>query len=105
MTTSGVQLCPKTVVSRPELGFSAAASERTAGALKALLAAGFGRRDSMPRRSGHREGTCKTCLHPERTRIDYLIATGVSLKPLASRFGLKPSSLYNHSKKHVSPEY
>ena len=59
----------------------------------------------MPRRSGHREGTCKTCLHPERTRIDYLIATGASLKPLASRFGLKPSSLYNHSKKHVSTEY
>jgi hypothetical protein len=54
---------------------------------------------------GHREGTCKTCLHPERTRIDYLIATGASLKPLASRFGLKPSSLYNHSKKHVSAEY
>ena len=59
----------------------------------------------MPRRLGHREGTCKTCLHPERTRIDYLIATGASLKPLASRFGLKPSSLYNHSKKHVSAEY
>jgi hypothetical protein len=59
----------------------------------------------MPRRSGHREGTCKTCLHPERTRIDYLIATGAALKPLAPRFGLKPSSLYNHSKKHVSAEY
>src|SRR5215831_12419627 len=59
----------------------------------------------MPRRSGHREGTCKTCLHPERTRIDYLIATGASLKPLAPRFDLKPSSLYNHSKKHVSAEY
>jgi hypothetical protein len=59
----------------------------------------------MPRRSGHREGTCKTCLHPERTRIDYLIATGASLKPLAPRFDLKPSSLYNHSKKHVSTEY
>jgi hypothetical protein len=59
----------------------------------------------MPRRSGHREGTCKTCVHPERTRIDYLIATGAPLKPLAPRFGLKPSSLYNHSKKHVSPEY
>jgi hypothetical protein len=59
----------------------------------------------MPRRSGHREGTCKTCVHPERTRIDYLIATGAPLKPLALRFGLKPSSVYNHSKKHVSAEY
>jgi hypothetical protein len=59
----------------------------------------------MPRRSGHREGTCKTCVHPERTRIDYLVATGAPLKPLAPRFGLKPSSLYNHSKKHVSAEY
>jgi hypothetical protein len=59
----------------------------------------------MPRRLGHREGTCKTCLHVERTRIDYLIATGAPLKPLASRFGLKPSSLYNHAKKHISAEY
>ena len=59
----------------------------------------------MPRRHGHREGSCKTCLHPERTRIDYLVATGAPLKPLAPRFGLKPSSLYNHSKKHISPEY
>jgi len=59
----------------------------------------------MPRRRGHREGSCKTCLHPERTRIDYLVATGAPLKPLAPRFGLKPSSLYNHSKKHISPEY
>jgi hypothetical protein len=59
----------------------------------------------MPRRPGHREGSCKTCLHPERTRIDYLIATAAPLKPLATRFGLKPSSLYNHSKKHISPEY
>jgi hypothetical protein len=44
-------------------------------------------------------------VHPERTRIDYLIATAAPLKPLAARFGLKPSSLYNHSKKHISPEY
>jgi hypothetical protein len=59
----------------------------------------------MPRRPGHREGRCKTCLHAERTRIDYLVAAGAPLKPLAPRFGLKPSSLYNHAKKHISDEY
>jgi hypothetical protein len=59
----------------------------------------------MPRRPGHREGTCKTCLHVERTRIDYLIATGAPLKPLAPKFGLKASSLYNHARRHVSHEY
>ena len=59
----------------------------------------------MPRRPGHREGRCKTCLHPERTRIDYLIATGAPLKPLAVRFGLTSSSVWNHAKKHISAEY
>jgi hypothetical protein len=59
----------------------------------------------LPRRVGHREGNCRSCRHPERTRIDYLIATGAPLKPLAPRFGLNPSSLYNHAKKHISAEY
>jgi hypothetical protein len=59
----------------------------------------------MPRRAGHREGTCKTCNHPERTRIDYLIASGGPLKPLAPRFGLKASSVYNHARRHISSEY
>src|ERR1700730_8172875 len=59
----------------------------------------------MPRRVGHREGTCKTCNHSERTRIDYLIACGGPLKPLAPRFGLQPGSVYNHARRHISSEY
>jgi hypothetical protein len=48
---------------------------------------------------------CSVCKHPERGRIDYLRATGAALKPLAAKFGLKPSALYNHCRKHVSSEY
>jgi hypothetical protein len=59
----------------------------------------------MPRRTGHREGNCKTCSHPERTRIYYLIASDTQVKPLALKFNLKPSSLYNHARKHISSEY
>jgi hypothetical protein len=34
-----------------------------------------------------------------------LIATGAPLKPLAVRFGLTSSSVWNHAKKHISAEY
>jgi hypothetical protein len=37
----------------------------------------------MARWVGQRTGRCKTCNHSERARIDYLIATGAPLKPLA----------------------
>ncbi len=59
----------------------------------------------MPRRTGHIEGKCKTCAHAERARIDFLLATGTPTKPLAARFGLAPSSVYTHYKKHVSADY
>jgi hypothetical protein len=59
----------------------------------------------MPRRPGHREGTCTCCRHPEVARLNYLAATGAPLKPLAGRFGLKSAAIYNHCKKHISEEY
>lgn len=48
---------------------------------------------------------CTVCKHAERGRIDYLLATGAQPKPLATKFGLKPGSLYNHRDKHISAEY
>lgn len=60
----------------------------------------------MPRRIGsHQRIRCKTCNHAERGRIDYLLAGGSAAKPIAARFGLKSSSVYNHSKLHISAEY
>ena len=59
----------------------------------------------MPRSVGHREPKCKACMHTERVRIDWLIASGAQIKPLAVQFGLKASGLYNHSKKHISDSY
>jgi hypothetical protein len=59
----------------------------------------------MPRRVGQISNLCTVCRHVERGRLDFLIATGASLKPLAHRFSLRPSAIYNHAKKHVSDEY
>ena len=59
----------------------------------------------MPRRVGHRDGRCTVCNHPEAVRIDYLIATGVEIRPLGRKFNINYNSIYNHSKKHVSDEY
>ena len=54
---------------------------------------------------GHREGTCRTCTHLERTRIDWLICSGSPIKPLARKFGLPAGSVYWHIRHHISPEY
>jgi hypothetical protein len=48
---------------------------------------------------------CRVCQHPERGRIDYLLAGGASLRPVAQQFGLTPLNLNNHLRKHVSPRY
>ena len=60
----------------------------------------------MPRRVGYRRPTsCTVCRSAERGRIDYLAASGAPLKPLALRFALKPSAMYNHCRRHISEAY
>jgi hypothetical protein len=54
---------------------------------------------------GSRSNKCKTCKHPEVVRIDFLIARGAPLKPLARRFGISANSLFRHAHGHVSEEY
>jgi hypothetical protein len=59
----------------------------------------------MPQLMGRRQGRCKTCAHPERPRIDYLLCTGTPLKATARKFGLSATSVYQHYRNHVSAEY
>ena len=68
----------------------------------------------MPRPKGkwqHAAGRpCHVCQHPDRGRIDYLIApadgsSGSGGRALAERFGISESSIYNHGKNHVTAEY
>jgi hypothetical protein len=47
---------------------------------------------------------CRTCQHPERSRIESLLAGGASLESLARKFALSKASLYRHLKNHVHPE-
>jgi len=53
----------------------------------------------------YRWGRCSVCRHPEHGRIDYLLALGDQVKPIAAKFALQPTSVYNHKKKHISAEY
>ena len=67
--------------------------------------AGVGKRG---RKTGHLEGgkrACMTCAHPECARIDYLAASGASLRDLAAQFGLALTSVHRHYTRHVSDRY
>jgi hypothetical protein len=63
------------------------------------------------RRKGHREiskkrgRVCSTCSHPEAARIDYLLASGGTLRPIADQFGLGLEALRWHWHHHVSERY
>lgn len=60
------------------------------------------------RRVGHRETgahQCQTCAHPEVARIDFLLAGGAQPSSVAEQFGIIQSSVYKHSKNHVSDRY
>ena len=48
---------------------------------------------------------CAVCQHPERGRIDYLIASGASMQSLGEQFGLAKQRLSSHYQKHVSDRF
>jgi hypothetical protein len=48
---------------------------------------------------------CTVCQHPERGRIDYLIASGASMQSVGEQFGLAKQRLSDHFKKHVSDRF
>jgi hypothetical protein len=48
---------------------------------------------------------CTVCQHPERGRIDYLIASGASMGSVGEQFGLTKQRLSGHFKKHVSDRF
>jgi hypothetical protein len=52
-----------------------------------------------------RTGACVICKHPERSRIEALRLSGVSLRIVAKRFGLTGrDAVHYHFKRHVTPE-
>jgi hypothetical protein len=48
---------------------------------------------------------CTVCRHPERGRIDYLIASGASMQSVGEQFGLAKQRLSAHYKVHVSDRF
>ena len=48
---------------------------------------------------------CMVCQHPERGRIDYLIASGASMQSVGEQFGLAKQRLSDHFTKHVSDRF
>jgi len=51
-----------------------------------------------------KKGQCQVCAHPERERIEYLRASGVSIADLAEKFGLQRNAIWRHWHQHVSSE-
>ncbi len=57
----------------------------------------------MPRK-GQQLGTCHTCQHPERARIELLCAGGAGHKALARKYGISRDSIGRHWEQHVAEE-
>jgi hypothetical protein len=55
----------------------------------------------MPRRGI--TGRCAICRHAERSRIEMLMAAGVSKRSIGERFAVSPDSAFRHFHNHVSP--
>jgi hypothetical protein len=54
------------------------------------------------RRPGPQFARCHLCRHPERARIEHLIARGASKKNIGEKFGVSEHSVGRHWKCHVS---
>src|SRR5437763_17205944 len=58
----------------------------------------------MARQRGSRTGRCQGCNHPERVRIERLLAAGASIKGAARKFAIDYHALRRHWRNHVSAE-
>jgi hypothetical protein len=48
---------------------------------------------------------CSVCNHPDRVKLDYLLASGAAIRPTAEQFGIPKENLRGHFKKHVSDRF
>jgi hypothetical protein len=58
----------------------------------------------MAGRKGAPSGRCQGCNHPERVRIERLLAAGASIKGAARKFDIDYHALRRHWTNHVSAE-
>jgi len=56
------------------------------------------------KRAPRRAHRCAVCQHVERTRIEYLLAGGISARIVGERFGVHRMAVWRHWTTHVSPE-
>lgn len=54
------------------------------------------------RRPGPQFSRCQVCRHPERARIEHLMARGVAKTALGATFGINPFAVARHWRNHVS---
>ncbi len=59
---------------------------------------------SMKSKTATRSSRCQVCKHPERTRIELMRASGVSLNVIAEKFGVQRDAVNRHWHGHVSDQ-
>ena len=59
----------------------------------------------MPKPKSNRAPSqqCTICRHPERSRIEHLMAAGASKRSIAERFAVSSDAAFRHFRNHVSP--
>ena len=54
---------------------------------------------------GRRTGSCRVCNHPDRGRVDFLLASGATVLAVARQFKIAQDRLYRHARTHITQDY
>ncbi len=57
----------------------------------------------MPAQRGH-SGGCTVCAHPERVRLEILLASGAGQSAVGRKYGLSADAVHRHWRNHVTAE-
>ena len=59
----------------------------------------------MPARRGQPSGRCVVCAHPDKVRIELLLAGGAGQKAVGRKFGISKDSVWRHWTRHVDSQH
>jgi hypothetical protein len=59
----------------------------------------------MPARRGQPSGKCVVCAHPDKVRIELLLAGGAGQKAVGRKFGISKDSIWRHWTRHVDAQH
>jgi hypothetical protein len=59
----------------------------------------------LPARRGQPSGRCVVCAHPDKVRIELLLAGGAGQKAVGRKFGIGKDAIWRHWRRHVDAQH